>query len=368
MNYYLCAVPAVSPSGYRFALIMGQTSYTSLAAAQGASLASNALGDFPFEECAPLYKLTFNASAGYAGTAKARLVEVTAIMSSGATIAGSTVSPSVHNSLSGRSAADAHPASAITNTPSGNIAATDVQAAIDELDSEKAATGHTHTGTYAPASHTHAQADITNLTTDLGNKAPTSRTISTTAPLTGGGDLSANRTLDISDATAATGVAGGAKGAVPASASTGDEGLNWQVLTNLGWKSIEQYSSILDKDSPWTSATGKLQLRLLHRTGCNIPSPVGSKNWHVFTAPFAMTVTSIKAIHSGGTSVTINVGKNGTSTKLLGSDYTTTTSWASAGTVQNGTLAADDYLQIMIGTVSGSVDQVAIQIEMIQQG
>lgn len=42
-----------------------------------------------------------------------------------------------HNDLASRSAADAHPASAITNTPAGNIAATTVQAAIDELDTEK---------------------------------------------------------------------------------------------------------------------------------------------------------------------------------------------------------------------------------------
>jgi len=53
-----------------------------------------------------------------------------------------------------------------------------------------------------------AQAKVTNLTTDLAAKVPTSRTISTTAPLTGGGDLSANRTLAISDATTT------AKGAV----------------------------------------------------------------------------------------------------------------------------------------------------------
>lgn len=33
----------------------------------------------------------------------------------------------------------------VTNTPAGDIAATDVQAAINELDTEKSATGHTHT-------------------------------------------------------------------------------------------------------------------------------------------------------------------------------------------------------------------------------
>ena len=45
------------------------------------------------------------------------------------------------------------------------------------------------------------QAQITALSGSLSGYVPTSRTISTTAPLTGGGDLSANRTLAISAAT-----------------------------------------------------------------------------------------------------------------------------------------------------------------------
>lgn len=59
-----------------------------------------------------------------------------------------------------------------------------------------------------PTSHVHPESDVTNLVTDLAAKVPTARTLSTTAPLTGGGDLSANRTLAISDATTS------AKGAV----------------------------------------------------------------------------------------------------------------------------------------------------------
>jgi hypothetical protein len=39
----------------------------------------------------------------------------------------------------------AHAATAISNTPAGNIAATTVQAAINELDTEKSATSHSHT-------------------------------------------------------------------------------------------------------------------------------------------------------------------------------------------------------------------------------
>jgi hypothetical protein len=52
---------------------------------------------------------------------------------------------------------------------------------------------------------------VTNLTTDLAGKALATRAINTTAPLTGGGDLSADRTLAVSTFGA------GASGVVPAS-------------------------------------------------------------------------------------------------------------------------------------------------------
>lgn len=45
------------------------------------------------------------------------------------------------------------------------------------------------------------QAHVTNLVTDLAAKVPNTRTISTTAPLTGGGDLSADRTFAMPAAT-----------------------------------------------------------------------------------------------------------------------------------------------------------------------
>lgn len=53
-------------------------------------------------------------------------------------------------------------------TPAGNIAATDVQAAIEELDTEKSGTGHAHAGTYDPAGTAAAavsahEADTTNV-------------------------------------------------------------------------------------------------------------------------------------------------------------------------------------------------------------
>jgi hypothetical protein len=53
------------------------------------------------------------------------------------------------------------------------------------------------------------ESSVTNLTTDLGNKAPTSRLISTQYSLTGGGDLTADRTLNlVNDANAPGNVMG----------------------------------------------------------------------------------------------------------------------------------------------------------------
>lgn len=57
--------------------------------------------------------------------------------------------------------------------------------------------------------HTHPESDIVNLIADLAAKVATSRLINTTAPLTGGGNLSADLTLGIDS------YAGGAPGAVP---------------------------------------------------------------------------------------------------------------------------------------------------------
>jgi hypothetical protein len=51
--------------------------------------------------------------------------------------------------------------------------------------------------------HTHAESDVTNLVSDLAAKVPTSRLVSTTAPLAGGGSLASNLTLSIPAASGA---------------------------------------------------------------------------------------------------------------------------------------------------------------------
>jgi hypothetical protein len=58
-----------------------------------------------------------------------------------------------------------------------------------------------HTG-FAPTAHSHIEGDVSGLVTDLAAKTPNTRVINTSAPLSGGGDLSADRTLAITKATA----------------------------------------------------------------------------------------------------------------------------------------------------------------------
>jgi len=60
-----------------------------------------------------------------------------------------------HNDLEGRDEPDCHPADAITNTPAGKVAATEVQAAINELDTEKLARDGTQAMTGALDMGTH---------------------------------------------------------------------------------------------------------------------------------------------------------------------------------------------------------------------
>lgn len=97
-----------------------------------------------------------------------------------------------------------HPESDITNLVSdlaGKAASshTHAQADVTNLVSDLAGK--------AAASHTHAEADVTGLVADLAAKAPTARNINTTSPITGGGDLSTDRTIAFDQAVALGNVA-----------------------------------------------------------------------------------------------------------------------------------------------------------------
>lgn len=139
LNYYICATSAVSPVAASAFHVPGQSVYTSLADAQAESLQSLSLGTIPFEEVAPLYRITYAIRNSYAGTHKCQIVQVTSLKNQTVTVAGGTVGITAHSALTGLTAADVHPASSITFTPYSTLAATDVQAAIQELLDEAAA-------------------------------------------------------------------------------------------------------------------------------------------------------------------------------------------------------------------------------------
>jgi len=71
------------------------------------------------------------------------------------------------------------------------------------------------------------------------------------------------------------------------------------------------------------------------------------------------TIREIRAIRTGGTSASINAKKN--SSDLLTSNYATTTSMASAGTLQNNTLAVGDLVYVTVRGIVGTVTEIFIQ-------
>jgi hypothetical protein len=153
LNVYQVLVPVTSEAGsqtYRMIFIQPQASFTSLAAAQAEDFRSLSLGSLTAlsPEFSAFTRLTFATAAANTTVGKVRLVALAYLTGPRSSqVVSSAVTPASHTVLADRSDPDQHPASAITNTPAGNIAATTVQAAINELDTEKVAkAGDTLTG------------------------------------------------------------------------------------------------------------------------------------------------------------------------------------------------------------------------------
>jgi len=109
---------------------------------------------------------------------------------------------------------DAGTAAAKNAPATGNAAAGEVVLGSDTrlTDARTPSTTLSHASTHAAAGSdpvTVAQSQVTNLTTDLASKVPTTRTVATGNGLTGGGTLAADRTLAVSFGTTATTVMAG---------------------------------------------------------------------------------------------------------------------------------------------------------------
>jgi hypothetical protein len=131
----LFATTSIDPNKQIF-LIPGQNVYNSQSTADEETITSLNLNNLPLQEFAPLYKLTFKHTNSYDSDGEGRLMSVSRLSGVRSSILV-TGSFSAHNSLSGRADADSHPALAISYTPSGDLISTNVQDALDEIESVK---------------------------------------------------------------------------------------------------------------------------------------------------------------------------------------------------------------------------------------
>lgn len=110
-NLFVLATP--NNGGVPIICVQGQNIYTDAASAKAESWDAMDKGSIPFPEYFALYRVTYKASVAYTGvTGRVRIEAVTTVSSGGESgLSGATV----HNSLGGRDAIDAHPALSITD-------------------------------------------------------------------------------------------------------------------------------------------------------------------------------------------------------------------------------------------------------------
>jgi hypothetical protein len=290
----------------------------------------------------------------------------------------------------------------VSNTAAGNLVATDMQAAINELDSEKAALAGQLGGSVASpdvrglretggptlltmgvvadgkylkrdgativgadaAGGASALDDLTDVdaaspsdgdvltynSTPGGWVAaapsggvPTSREISTTAPLTGGGDLTADLTLGIDDFTGDAGT-GGASGAVPAPPA-GAAAAGMVLRADGDWA------------VPGTIAAGTVALSKQFVVAA---PPAGSTNFPFWQTEQAVTITKVRAYMIGSGSCGVNVTDNGTD--VLGANLSPSSSWGSSAGLALAVAAGRD-IDVEVRGVTGTVSYVAVQID-----
>jgi hypothetical protein len=135
VNLWLFATSTID-TDKRLLWVIGQNAHDTLSAAQAESVVGIQWGDFAPSEIVGVWRLTFGTKNTYGTTGKVQLADVSRLVGTRAQLSGN-FSIGSHNALSGRDAADAHPASSITYTPEGSLSAITVQAALTELDSEK---------------------------------------------------------------------------------------------------------------------------------------------------------------------------------------------------------------------------------------
>jgi hypothetical protein len=116
VNYYVLALTAIETNN-RIMVLAGQAQHATLSDAQSETVQDLSYTNIPFAEVAALYKVIYqrdDAGSTLPGNVILKGVEQLSPFGSG-TVGSGGGGGGVHNALSGRSEADAHPTSAITN-------------------------------------------------------------------------------------------------------------------------------------------------------------------------------------------------------------------------------------------------------------
>ena len=105
---------------------------------------------------------------------------------------------------------------------------------------------------------------------------------------------------------------------------------------------------------------------LVFSAGQTVLAPA-AENIIVWRAPFSCTVTNVRGYQDTGTGSTFNARRNG-SLNLLASAATigTAATWIDGGAVQNQSFSGGDKLEIMIVSVAGAPNMIAIQVDFTQ--
>lgn len=198
----------------------------------------------------------------------------------------------------------------------------------------------------APVAHAHVETDVTNLPTDLAAKAPAAHVHPETEVTNLPGDLGAT------EKTANKGVANGYAGL---------DNTNLILTARLGTGTADA-TTYHRGDRTWQ----KLPVTVI---AASLHNPAGITTGVYFLpripASRAGTTLKIQARAAGGTSAAFNIRKNGTF-NLLAADLTVTSgaTFAVSTTLQNAAFATDDYPDLMLNTVTGTVTDLEVQIEI----
>ena len=122
MNMWVFATSAIDGDFDMF-FVVGQSVYAKEKDAIAAPASGISWGTLPFQEIVPLYQITLKFANGNGGQGKAEIRAVTRLIGTQSSIMAGGASPTS--------------AGAVSFVPAGAIAATDVQSAIEELDTEK---------------------------------------------------------------------------------------------------------------------------------------------------------------------------------------------------------------------------------------